>query len=49
MPRFLLMITALLLSYRAVAWETDQYALSAQPIAETGEEVSRYVHNKRPT
>jgi hypothetical protein len=46
MARFLLMITALLLSYRAVAWETDQYTLSAQPIAETGEEVSRYVYEK---
>ncbi|PKG40169.1 hypothetical protein [Psychromonas sp. Urea-02u-13] len=46
MARFLLMITALLLSCRAVAWETDQYTLSAQPIAETGEEVSRYVYEK---
>jgi hypothetical protein len=46
MPYFLLLIISLLLSYRAVAWETDQYTLSATPIAETGEEVSRFIHKK---
>lgn len=37
------LITALLFSYWAVAWETDQYTLPPQPIAETGEDVSRYI------
>lgn len=37
-------VLALLLSCRATAWETDQYTLPAQPIAEVGEEVSRYIY-----
>ena len=46
MLRFIVFITVLLFTYRAVAWETDQYTLPAQPIAETGEEVSAYVYDK---
>ncbi|WP_022941513.1 hypothetical protein [Psychromonas hadalis] len=44
--RLLIVITALLLSVRALAWETDQYTLPTQPLAETGAEVSTFVYHK---
>jgi hypothetical protein len=43
---FVLLIVTLLFSARAVTWETDQYTLSPEPLAETGEEVSRYIYDK---
>lgn len=44
MKSYIIIMFALLTTYRAQAWETDQYTLSEQAIAETGEEVSRYIY-----
>lgn len=41
---FLILISALLFGSLAEAWETDQYTLPPQPIADTGEEISYYIY-----
>lgn len=45
MKLYLFFMITLLVSGRVTAWETDQFTLSNQPIAETGEEISHYVYS----